>query len=104
MSATPVVDLNNAKFTAGTTFKTELQYFSDSEIKEVNFYETVGTGARAKVSTFPYSPSFSQIKRADTLLVPYIVPAAPAGTSIKMEYEILNKNSLSLIRKATIKL
>ena len=104
VTATPVVDLNNAKFAAGATFKTELQYFSESPVKEVNFYTTVGTGARTKVATFPYASSFSKIKRADTLLVPYTVPAAPVNTSIKLDYEILNQNNLSLVRTATIKL
>jgi hypothetical protein len=103
VTATPVRDLNNATLAAGTAFQTELQFFSESPVKEINFYSTVGTGAKTKVATFPYKAAFSQIKRMDTLLVPYTVPTAASGTSIKLDYELVNENALTLVRPATIK-
>lgn len=103
VTANPVIDLNGAKINSGTTFKTELQYWSESPIKEINVYETVGTGAKTKLQTFEYAPAFSQVKRADTLLVPYTVPTVASGTSIKLDLEIVNKNTLSLVRTATFK-
>ena len=103
VTATPVRDLNNATLAAGTTFQTELQFFSESPIKEISFYSTVGTGAKTKVATYPYKAAFSQIKRMDTLLVPYTVPTAVSGTSIKLDYELVNENALTLVRPATIK-
>jgi hypothetical protein len=110
LSANTLVDMatnaniNNASYTAGATFKTELQFISQSPVKEVNLYSTVGTAARNKVATFPYAPARSVIKGTDTLLVPYTVPTGLAvGTSIKLDYEILNQNGLSITRTATIK-
>lgn len=93
-----------AKYSAAATFTTELQYFSESPVKEINLYNTVGTGTREKVGTWPYASAFSQIKRTDTLLVSYTVPAVAVGTKIKLEYEILNVNTLNLIKTATITL
>lgn len=103
VTATPVRDLNNATLASGTTFQTEVQFFSEGPVKEINFYATVGNAAKTKVATYPYKAAFSQIKRTDTLLVPYTVPAATSGTSIKLDYELVNENSLSLVRPATIK-
>lgn len=103
VTLTPAKDLNNAVLVAGSSFKTELQYFSESPIKEVNFYATVGSAAKTRIANYPYAPSFSQIKRVDTLLVPYTVPAIDSGTAIKLDYEIVNQNALILVRSATIK-
>ena len=110
LSANTLVDIatnaniNNASYTGGATFKTELQFISQSPVKEINLYSTVGTAARNKIATYPYAPARSTIKGTDTLLVPYTVPTGLAvGTPIKLEYEIFNQNGLNLIRTATIK-
>ncbi len=97
--------LNNKQYTAGSSFNTELQItILPSPVKETNLYTTVGTGSRTKMLTIPYASAFSNIKRLDTLLVPYTVPVGTAvGTSIKLEYEVLNQNALNVIRTATIK-
>jgi hypothetical protein len=111
ISANPITDIATARtlttsltsatprFLAGAALSMELQYFSESPIKEVNLFATVGAGARTQVFNKPYSASFSAIKRVDTLLVPYTVPAGtPASTGIKLEFQILNQNTLSLTR------
>lgn len=96
--------LDGAKLASGSTFSTELQFFSESKVKEINFYSTVGAAAKNKETTFPYQPAFSKFKGCDTLLIPYTVPAGlTSNTSIKLEYEIINENTLSLTRTATIK-
>ena len=96
--------LDAAKIAAGNTVTTELQFFSESPVKEINLYSTISAGTRTKVSTYPYQAAFSAFKGADTLLVPYTVPAGlSSNTSIKLEYEILNVNALNLVRSATIK-
>ncbi len=96
-SSTPV-------YPGGTLLKVELQYFSQSPIREIVLYETVGSGSRTQVATIPYAPAFSTIKRLDTLLVPYTVPAsAAANTGIKLEYEIVNQNTLKLTRTGWIR-
>jgi hypothetical protein len=97
--------INGAKYFANTTFTTELQFWSESPIKEINLYNTIGSGARTLVSKTPYAPAFSQFKRTDTLLVSYTTPTytiAPIGTKIKLDYEVLNVNALNVIQSATI--
>jgi hypothetical protein len=97
------VAISGRKYAAGTTFKTEIQFYSVDAVQEINLYETIGAGTRNKVADYPYVPAYSPIKKLDTLLVPYTVGAALAsGTSIKLEYEILNVNTLNLVRPATI--
>jgi hypothetical protein len=92
------------RFVAGSNLSFELWYFSNTPIREINLYATVGAGARTKVFTKPYAPSFSAIKRSDTLLIPYTVPAAtPSNTGIKLDFEILNENALSLVRSGWLR-
>lgn len=91
-------------YAAGVSFNTELQYISESPVKEINQYNTVGAGTRTKTGTWPYAKAFSQVKKVDTMLVPYTVPAAPTGTVIKLEYEILNQNNLNVLRTVYLKL
>jgi hypothetical protein len=101
---TATLTASTPRFNAGTAISVELQYFSQSPVKEINLYATVGAGARVKVSTQPYQSAFSQVKRLDTLLVPYTVPLGTASnTGIKLEYEILNANTLSLLRTGWIR-
>jgi hypothetical protein len=95
-------NLDGRSYTVGSSFTTEIQFFSESPVKEINLYTTIGTGARTKIGTWPYAAAFSQVKRMDTLLVTYTMPAAPVTTKIKLEYEILNQNALNLIRTATV--
>ncbi len=90
-------------YAAGAAFNTELQFFSEGPIKEINLYNTVGANARAKAGTWPYQKAFSDRKKLDTLLVPYTVPAVASNTVIKLEYEILNQNSLNVIRTVYVK-
>lgn len=109
VTASPIKNLGTSSgsataYPAGSTFKTELTYFSQSPVKEINFYATVGAGTKTLVSNFPYSPAFSTNKRLDTLLVPYTLPAGSAGTVIKLEYQILNENTLSINRTAYVKI
>ena len=97
-------NLGTVNLAGGYAFNTELQYFSQEPVKEINFYSTIGSGARTKISTTPYAPAYSNIKKLDTLLVPYTIPAGQAaGTSIKLEYEIVNQNTLNLVRTITLK-
>lgn len=58
--------------------------------------------SRTQVFNMPYASSFSQVKRLDTLLVPYTVPTVASNTGIKLKYEIVNQNALKLTRIAWI--
>lgn len=94
----------STKYAPGAEVKTELQFFSVDPIKEINLYATVGTGSRNKMNTYPYAKAYSPIKKLDTLLVPYSVPAGTAsGTTIKLDYEILNANTKSVVRTASFR-
>jgi hypothetical protein len=96
-------NINAARYAPGAMFRTELQFISQSPIKEINVYATVGAGAKTKISTIPYAPAYSVAKGTDTLLIPYTIPLGlTAGTSIKLDLEILNQNTLSVTRSATI--
>jgi hypothetical protein len=96
-------NINNAMYSPGALFRTELQFISQSPIKEINVYSTVGSGAKTKISTVPYAPAHSVAKGTDTLLIAYTVPLGlTAGTAIKLDLEILNVNTLSVTRSATI--
>ena len=97
-------NLGTVNLAGGYTFNTELQYFSQDPIKEINFYSTIGSGVRTKINTIPYASAYSNIKKLDTLLIPYTIPTGQtAGTSIKLEYEIVNQNTLNLVRTVTVK-
>jgi hypothetical protein len=110
VSANTLVDLingggsiENQTYTANTPLAFELQYWSDAPIKEINFYQKVGTASRERLFNKPYVPSFSKIKSADTLVINYTVPQVPAATSIQLEAEIVNENTLKVIRALNIK-
>lgn len=98
---TPPVNLGTSTgtasaFAAGATFRTELQYFSQDPVQEIQVFNTIGAGTRTQIATYPYASAFSQSKRLDTLLIPYTMPSAASGTVIKLEIDILNENGLRL--------
>jgi hypothetical protein len=109
VSANTLVDLikgggiNNQSYTGNTTLAFELQYWSDAAIKEINFYQTVGAAPREQLLNKPYVPSFSKIKSADTLVINYTVPPVAVGTNIRLDAEIVNENTLKVIRTLNIK-
>ena len=100
LAAHPAIDAR--AYPVGGEVKTELQFFSSSPVKEINLYSTI-SGTRTLVTKYPYAAAYSQVKRMDTLLVSYTMPARPVGTSIRLDYEILNQNALSLVRTATVR-
>jgi hypothetical protein len=109
VTATPIKNLGTTSagataYPAGSTFKTELTFFSQSAVKEINLYNTVGSGTKTLVNSIPYAPAFSNTKRLDTLLVPYTVPTGTAGTVIRLDYEIKNVNSLATTRTAYVRI
>ncbi|WP_210490517.1 hypothetical protein [Rufibacter aurantiacus] len=110
VSGNDLIDLANGRITISTSatapnsyasgelISFELGFFSESPVKEINVYETIGAGTRTKVQTIPYKPAFSATDRLDTLIINYTVPQAPSRSVIKVETEILNENGLNLIR------
>ena len=94
----------NRQYTQNTKIAFELQYWSESPIREVNLYRTVGSTPREKFYSKPYPEiaAFSRLKDADTLVFQYTTPAVAAVTTVKLEVEIINENTLSLLRTITI--
>jgi hypothetical protein len=104
---TLISTVNNAstsQYTVGSQIRFELQFFSESPVKEINVYQTVGAGARTKVQTYPYVAAYSKQDRTDTLIVSYTVPQAPVGTNVRIETEVLNQNNLNVLRTLWIRI
>jgi len=107
VTATPVKTLATTSgsatiYPAGSTFKTELTFFSQSPIKETTLSTTI-SGTKTLAATIPYAPAFSKNKSLDTLLVPFTVPALASGTVIRLDYQITNINTLFIVRTVYVK-
>jgi hypothetical protein len=88
--------LDSTTFSKGGVVKCNIEYWSKDKIKEVRFYDAVGTAARAVVKTNPYAPAYSAFKKSDTLVYQYTVPVtAASGTSIILDAEVVNENGLT---------
>ena len=94
----------NRAYKPGTAIAFELLYWSDDPIREINMYSTEGKNPRTRIYGKPYEEvaAFSRIKSADSLVLKYTTPAATAATTVILEVEIINENTLSLIRTLTI--
>ncbi|ATP58146.1 hypothetical protein CPT03_17580 [Pedobacter ginsengisoli] len=90
---------------AGASVQLDLRYWSDEQIDKINLRSTVGANAQALVSTTPYQKAYSTVSRTDSLLLGYQVPGDLAkGTSIVMEVEVVNKNTLTKKQTLTLKI
>lgn len=108
-NASPIRNLGTSSagassYAASTNLNVELTFFSQSPVKETNFYNTIGSGVKTLVATYPYASAFSVKKGVDTLMVPYTIPpSAAAGTVIRLDYEVVNQNNLKVTRTAYVK-
>ena len=90
---------------AGASVQLDLRYWSDEQIDKINLRSTVGANAQSLVSTTPYQKAYSNVSRTDSLLLGYQVPGDLAkGTSIVMEVEVVNKNTLTKKQTLTLKI
>lgn len=90
--------------TAGSTIKLDLRYWSQDVIDKVNLNATVGTNAKQTISTTPYQKAYSNVSRTDSLLLQYQVPAGTApGTTIVVEAQVVNKNTLTISSTLNLK-
>ncbi|MFM2266949.1 MAG: hypothetical protein RL757_390 [Bacteroidota bacterium] len=92
--------LDSSGFIRGGRARMYLEYWAkDNVCDSVYIYATVGATPRTIVDRLTHKSAFSQFKQADTLIYFYNVAAtATAGTSIKLDAEIVTKQG---IRKAT---
>lgn len=82
--------------TSGSTLTLDLRYWSDDPIDKINLRSAVGTAAQQMVSTTPYQRAYSTVSRTDSLLLSYAVPTGlTVGTTIAIEVEVVNKNTLT---------
>ena len=107
VTATPIKTLATTSgsatiYPAGSTFKTELTFFSQTPVKETTLSTTI-SGTKSLVATIPYTPAYSKNKSLDTLLVPFIVPTLASGTVIRLDYQITNVNALFIVRTVYVK-
>jgi len=107
VTANPIKTLGTSSgsataYPAGSSFKTELTFFSQSPIKETTLSATI-SGTKTLVTTIPYAPAYSKAKSLDTLLVPYTLPSATSGTVIRLDYQITNVNTLNTVRTVYVK-
>lgn len=73
----------------------DLRYWSEAEIEQVVFRDSVGTNAKRVFLTAPYQKAYSAVTRTDSLRTVYQVPAGlAASTKIIIEAEVQNKNGL----------
>ncbi|TDQ09751.1 hypothetical protein [Pedobacter metabolipauper] len=89
-------------FVKGTALKIEFNFVKTDPIKEIQFYEKLGTADSVLISKSDYAPAFSASKGCDTLIYNYIVPSAPAsGTSVVFRGRVVNVNGLTKDRTFT---
>ena len=92
------------RYTGGSALALELVYWTEDRVKEINMYATIGTTPREKIYSGQYAEiaAFSKMKSADTLILRYTVPTVAAETTIKLEMEIINENTLTLTRSRNV--
>jgi hypothetical protein len=89
--------------TAGSTVKLDLRYWSEDAIDKINLNATIA-GTKTTVSTTPYQKAYSSVTRTDSLILQYPIPAGTAsGTTITMEAQVVNKNSLTATSTVALK-
>jgi hypothetical protein len=88
--------LDSANYPKGFAVRCNFEYWSQDKIKEIRIYDSIGTAARKVVATLAYTPAYSAIKKSDTLLYQYVVPAtAASGTTIRLDAVVENENGLT---------
>jgi uncharacterized FlgJ-related protein len=91
-------NLDSTSFSTGGSVRCYIEYWSKDKIKEIRFYDSIGTARRAVVATIPYTPAYSTFKKADTLVYNYKVPATVASkTNIRLDAEVVNENGLTRV-------
>ncbi|WP_205503475.1 hypothetical protein [Rufibacter psychrotolerans] len=75
----------------GTNLSFDLRYWSEGQIKDIQFYMIMGT-QETKIGEVPYQPAYSNITRTDSLLFNYQVPADIArGSAFSIQARVANQ-------------
>ena len=88
------------KYAAGETVSVELQFAQQtSPIKQVVILQKIEPARDSSVvQTVAYAPAFSRRKNADTLVVKYVVPAAPNKALVRIDARVDSQNGQSKTR------
>ena len=93
--------LNTAtKYSPGEVVTFELQFAQQTDpIKQVVIFEKLEPARDSVVvQTIPYAPAFSRIRRADTLLVRYTVPAGANKALVRIDARLESTNGQAKTR------
>jgi hypothetical protein len=96
--------INANRYPVNSTVRFELQYWSESPVKEILLYRRFGTApniTRQLISTTPHVPAFSKIKSCDTLIMSYTMPAT-VNTTVDLDIDIVNQNGLRILQSPSL--
>ncbi|GAB2453443.1 hypothetical protein GCM10011375_00380 [Hymenobacter qilianensis] len=95
----------DTKYAVGETVPLEINFASQGEpIREVLVLQKVEPSRDSVVvQTIPYQPAYSRIKRADTLVVRYVVPQAANKAIIRVDVRVVSQNGQSKTRSAAFR-
>ncbi|SMB97729.1 hypothetical protein SAMN00120144_1597 [Hymenobacter roseosalivarius DSM 11622] len=100
--------LNNSNFTPATKYAVgeivplELNFAAQTApVREILVLQKIEPSPDSVVvQTIPYQPAFSRLKRADTLVVRYVVPPAANKAQIRVDVRVVSQNGQSRTRSA----
>ncbi|MFB9863322.1 hypothetical protein [Rufibacter immobilis] len=86
----------------GTDLSMDLRFWSEGQIKDVQFYMVMGT-QETKIGESPYKPAYSKVTRTDSLLFNYKVPANIArGSAFTIQARVANQGLEQYPAKASL--
>ncbi|ALI99272.1 hypothetical protein [Rufibacter tibetensis] len=86
----------------GANLTMDLRYWSEGQIKDVQFYMIRGT-QETKIGETPYAPAYSKVTRTDSLLFTYQVPTNIArGSTFTIQARVANQGLEQYPAKATL--
>ncbi|AMM50877.1 hypothetical protein TH61_06315 [Rufibacter sp. DG15C] len=91
-----------AKYAAGETVKMELVY-NKSDIKEIVLLQKIDTQDSTVVKTIPAQGAYSVRKKADTLVVEYVVPALANKATVRLDAKGVGFNNSTKTRSVSFR-
>lgn len=94
-----------AKYAVGETVSLEINFAPQTPpIKEILVLQKVEPSRDSVVvQTIPYQPAYSRIKRADTLVVRYVVPEGANKSLIRVDVRVVSQNGQFSTRSAAFR-
>ena len=88
------------KYASGETVRFELQFVKQTDpVRQIVILQKVEPGRDSVVAqTVPYAPAYSRIKRTDTLVVNYVVPAGANKSLVRVDARVDSENGQTKTR------